>query len=219
MCASCAATLRRNPNAGRRTRPTAEEKHARAQKYRDANREGLRANYQRWAETNPGRARANAQKWRAANLEQKRATDRKWREANPTRGIWANMKQRCLNPKDDKFKDYGGRGITVCREWLDSFEQFFADTGPRPELEYTLDRIDVNGNYEPGNVRWATKREQANNRRVTPHLTLDGETLPLTEWAIRLGLSSATIRGRINRGWPIERVFAPTQRHAVGIAA
>lgn len=79
---------------------------------------------------------------------------------------WLNMKVRCLNPKCDKFKFYGGRGITICRRWIESFETFFADVGPRPGPEYSLDRYpDNDGNYQPGNVRWATKDEQSVNRR------------------------------------------------------
>lgn len=76
---------------------------------------------------------------------------------------WNMMLQRCTNPKRDKYEYYGGRGIKVCERWL-TFENFYADMGERPE-GWSLDRMDVNGNYEPGNCKWATKKEQANNRR------------------------------------------------------
>lgn len=78
---------------------------------------------------------------------------------------WSHMMSRCYRTKDLRYKDYGGRGITVCERWINSFENFVADMGKRPSKEYSLDRIDVNGNYEPSNCRWATQLEQRHNRR------------------------------------------------------
>lgn len=80
---------------------------------------------------------------------------------------WAAMKQRCLNPKNKRYADYGGRGITVHPDWVRSFERFFADVGPRPSPTHSLNRIDNNAGYEPGNVAWATRAEQRYNRRNT----------------------------------------------------
>ena len=80
-------------------------------------------------------------------------------------GIWCAMKARCGNPKTNRFAHYGGRGIQVCAKWKNSFEDFFADVGPRPSPDHSIDRINVDGNYKPGNVRWATPLEQARNKQ------------------------------------------------------
>jgi hypothetical protein len=83
--------------------------------------------------------------------------------------VWLNMKTRCYNPKDISYKNYGGRGIRVCDRWINSFENFYTDIGPKPNPEYSIDRIDVNGNYEPSNCKWSTIIEQNMNRRNVRH--------------------------------------------------
>jgi len=92
---------------------------------------------------------------------------------SPEYRAWADMKGRCLNPNDKDWVQWGGRGITVCSEWADphGFPAFLAYIGLRPGPDYSLDRIDVNGNYEPGNVRWATRSEQQRNKRPTSRAT------------------------------------------------
>jgi hypothetical protein len=84
---------------------------------------------------------------------------------SPEYSIWATAKQRVTNPNNERWSDYGGRGITMCPEWLASFEAFFAYVGPRPSPDHSIDRIDNDGNYEPGNVRWADRKTQRANRR------------------------------------------------------
>jgi hypothetical protein len=117
---------------------------------------------------------------------------------------WNHMRQRCGNPSDDRFSDYGGRGITVCERWLNSFEHFLADMGPRPSPKHSIDRIDNNGNYEPGNCRWATHLEQAQNTRTVLLVSALGLTLSVREWARRAGIHPSTLAYRIRSGWPIE---------------
>lgn len=119
---------------------------------------------------------------------------------SPEYRSWAAMKSRCFNPKATGYADYGGRGITVCERWCDSFEAFLADIGPRP-CGMTLDRYpDVNGNYEPGNCRWATAVEQGDNTRAARRLKLPDGEINLSEAARRAGLSNSTIRDRLRRG-------------------
>ncbi len=117
---------------------------------------------------------------------------------------WKGMIQRCTNPAAPDFACYGGRGITVCRRWLEGFENFYADMGPRPD-GFSLDRIEVDGDYAPENCRWASNLRQQNNRRSNHFLTVAGKTQSIADWAREYGLSDATISGRIKRGWDADR--------------
>jgi hypothetical protein len=128
---------------------------------------------------------------------------------------WRAMIQRCTNPRNRAWKDYGGRGIRVCDRWR-TFENFYADMGDPPPGA-TLDRVNSDGNYELGNCRWASKTEQARNRRNTPMLAYGGETLSYAEWAARMGVSVQTIHGRVRGGWSVEQTLGiapppPTMR-------
>lgn len=114
-------------------------------------------------------------------------------------GTWKAMKARCYNVRNKRYANYGGRGIIVCEKWLNSFTDFLQDVGYRPGKEYTLDRINNDGNYEPGNVRWATQTQQQRNRTVARQLTINGVTKPLAEWAEEYDIPPAIVRQRIDR--------------------
>lgn len=120
---------------------------------------------------------------------------------------WINMKMRCNNPKNHSYPYYGGRGIKVCERWDASFENFIADMGKPSRHRYSLDRINPEGNYEPGNVRWASQKTQGENKRSTRWITFQGETLSIAGWSRRLGLSHETLRCRIKRGMPLDRAI------------
>lgn len=116
--------------------------------------------------------------------------------------IYNGMKSRCNNPNVPAYKFYGGRGITVCSEWLDSFPKFrdwALANGYRDDL--TLDRKDTNGNYSPDNCRWSTKKEQALNTRRNHLVTISGVTKPLSVWCELYSINYKTVRDRLKRGW------------------
>lgn len=115
---------------------------------------------------------------------------------------WNSMIRRCTNPTNKVYEYYGARGITVCERWLSSFPCFLEDMGPCPS-GLTLDRIDCDGNYEPGNCRWATRQTQSRNRRTSHMITHNGLTMCLSEWSQRTGLSHTTILSRLRRGWSV----------------
>lgn len=126
---------------------------------------------------------------------------------------WSSMIARCENPNSPAYKNYGGRGITVCKRWRDSYANFFADMGKRPN-GLTIERIDNDKGYSPDNCKWATRAEQARNQRRTyKSLVSNGESLSLTDWASRTGLHSDCISSRLRRGWSVERALtAPRPR-------
>lgn len=123
--------------------------------------------------------------------------------------IWNNMKQRCFNPNSAEYHLYGLRGVSVCKEWLDSFEHFHewaVANGYQDDL--SIDRIDNNGPYAPWNCRWATAREQANNTRKTRFITYNGETRSMAEWSRTLGIKQSTLNMRINKyRWSVEEAL------------
>lgn len=122
--------------------------------------------------------------------------------------VWAHMLQRCSNPKTSRYHRYGGRGIKVCDRWH-NFLDFYSDMGQRPSPKHTIDRIDNDGNYEPGNCRWATKREQNHNKAVNRYVTYRGQRISLTK-AVEIaasGTSMGAVRGRLQRGWLLEEAL------------
>ncbi len=122
--------------------------------------------------------------------------------------IWNDMRTRCYQKSHRSYDDYGGRGITVCEEWKnssDSFIEWAFSSGYQENL--TLDRIDTNGNYEPSNCRWVTRKEQCNNTRRNVFLEYKGKRKTVSQWAEELGIKDGTIRGRLNRGWSVERAL------------
>ena len=119
---------------------------------------------------------------------------------------WANMVDRCTNKNNDSFEYYGGRGITVTDKWK-SFENFYSDMGQKPSELYTLERIDNNGNYEPGNCRWATRKEQANNKRNNRRETHNGKTQTLAQWAAEVGISRSLLFHRLKNGMSMEEAL------------
>lgn len=134
-------------------------------------------------------------------------------KVSPEYNSWVHMIQRCHNPNNKDYKNYGGRGIEVCDMWKDSFEAFLLMVGKRPTLKHTIERIDTNKGYEPGNVRWATRAEQNLNTRSNVRLTIDGETKTVSEWSKdeRCPVSMFTIYKRLDRGWDGSRaVFTPS---------
>jgi hypothetical protein len=132
----------------------------------------------------------------------------------PEYAAWASMRARCTNANIAGFKDYGGRGISVCERWRESYNLFLQDMGPRPSTAHSLDRIDVNGDYEPSNCRWATTTEQARNRQGTIYLEHDGLRLSLPDWADRLGVPPGRLYNRVKQGLTISDVLSPKRRKA-----
>lgn len=143
------------------------------------------------------------------------------KEINTTHGesrtrlynIWEHIVSRTCNVNNDRYYDYGGRGISICKEWesYENFSNWAKENGYNDLL--TIDRIDVNGNYEPSNCRWTTELVQANNRRNNVYLEYEGKKMSLKDWSRVTGLSYDTIRSRYRRGWSIEKILKTTKQN------
>ncbi|EQK46950.1 hypothetical protein LPC27_03930 [Paraclostridium bifermentans] len=131
---------------------------------------------------------------------------------------WLNIKQRCNNPKNPRYKNYGGRGIEVCEEWANnfiSFKNWAIKNNYNDNL--TIDRVDVNGNYEPSNCRWISNKTQQNNRTNNRIIEFNGERKTLKEWSETLNIKYNTLQKRLNKGWAIEVALTlPIQKHRKG---
>lgn len=136
-------------------------------------------------------------------------------QKTPEYTSWQCMIDRCSNPNAVSYARYGGRGITVCKLWRESYSAFLEHVGRKPSPEHTLERIENHKGYEPGNVRWATPLEQAQNTRQKEkavRLTHLNQTLLLTEWAKEFGIDQSTLRRRLRTGWSMERALTTPTR-------
>jgi hypothetical protein len=152
-------------------------------------------------------------------LQKERAAETQFKhgkEGSKVYDAWCHIKSRCFNPNDKQYKDYGGRGIKVCKRWL-IFENFYKDMGDPSEngRKVSLDRKDNNGDYEPLNCRWADQKMQVNNQRRSKFYTYEGETHVLPDWAKIKGVSYYQLRQRIyQRGWSFEEAITAPPRYS-----
>lgn len=139
---------------------------------------------------------------------------RKWPVEHRT---WRNIISRCHREQDKDYPRYGGRGITVCERWRESFEAFLSDMGPRPSDRHSIDRLDNNGPYAPDNCAWNLMREQSRNRRNSTLITFNGETKNIVDWAASAGLCRVLIKHRLRAGWSVQDALTrPADRSANG---
>lgn len=125
----------------------------------------------------------------------------------PEYRAWQGMIRRCENRSCKWYHRYGGRGIVVCQRWRESFVNFLQDIGNRPSAVHSLDRIDNDGNYEPGNCRWVTRREQTLNSSVPRMISFNGMTRSVSDWARSLGIKIPTLEKRLLSGWSLEEAL------------
>jgi len=133
---------------------------------------------------------------------------------SPEYSSWEHMKARCYNKSNGSYRLYGKKGIEVCERWKDSFENFYADMGPKPSRKHSVGRIDGTKGYSPENCRWETPTQQAGNTSRNVYLTYNGETKPIERWARELGIAPNTLRNRLKKGWDVEKALTcpPLQR-------
>jgi hypothetical protein len=129
------------------------------------------------------------------------------RRPSPEYVSWLSIKHRCFDPNHDSYQYYGACGITMCSEWIGSFEAFLAYIGPKPPGRFTIHRIDNNRGYEPGNVKWADDFEQQNNTSANVRLAFQGRTLTMAQWARELNIPQGTVTWRKLQGWSTEEIL------------
>lgn len=161
--------------------------------------------------------RAWMRDFRANNPELVKRRKQRWNGANRLYRIYKCMKSRCKHRSNPSFDSYGGRGITVCERWAASFHAFAHDMGEPPSNRHSIERVESDGNYEPGNCRWATPKEQAGNRSNNRHITAFGETKLAVDWASdkRCTVKEGTLRARIRSGWEPERAITKASQRRV----
>ena len=185
----------------------------RQREYYKANKEAIRQ-YESERRKNPERIEAKRADYQR-NRDRYRKKMRNYRARNSEKFIYRAMLDRCLNEKSTGYKNYGGRGITVCDRWrgLEGFINFQLDVGPRPSSKHSLERRDVNGNYDPGNCCWATPEEQGGNKRTSVRVTYKGKTKCLRAWSREFGVRYGTLHSRLQvQGWDANRVFSELER-------
>jgi hypothetical protein len=126
---------------------------------------------------------------------------------------WSAMLTRCYNKNSTDYEDYGGRGIQVCEEWRRSFQQFLDDMGPKPSVHHTVDRRNNDKGYNPENCRWATRKEQGNNKRNNRIIEYNGRRLTLSQWAEETGLTYSALQYRLDKGWSIDAALTTPTLH------
>ena len=120
---------------------------------------------------------------------------------------WCGIKRRCYNPNDSHYLHYGGRGIAMSDEWRSSFSAFLRDMGPRPSGDYSIERIDTDGVYSAMNCKWLPIPQQANNKRTSVWLTLNGQSKTLADWSRLTGIPYCSLQARLKRGWTVEKTL------------
>lgn len=136
--------------------------------------------------------------------------DARQKGVSRTYAIWIGIKQRCFNPNTEHYERYGGRGITICDAWAEDYSVFLTDVGEQPK-GMTLERIDNNGNYEPNNVRWSSRKDQANNRVTNVFVEYQGMSKTLAQWAEHLGMKYGCIGSRWKKGVRGDALFTPAK--------
>lgn len=150
------------------------------------------------------------------NFSASKTTHGERKNRTPEYAAWTAMKQRCLNAKCRAFKDWGGRGISICDRWM-NYENFLEDVGRRPSSKHSLGRKDNNGNYTPNNVRWEVQLEQHNNKRSNLPISFGGQTKTLAQWARTIGISGTNLARRLQK-WPIAKALTlPPNSHVMQI--
>jgi hypothetical protein len=186
---------------------TKEERQAYDRAYRAKKRAKKVTQARGWRHRNAEHMRQYSRDRYAANRERILAQRRNGKTRTPEYVTWLNMKQRCYDPACRSYRWYGARGITVCDRWRDSFDNFYADMGPRPSKSDSIDRLDGNGSYSQENCRWATKQEQVANLRSNVVIEFNGKKQHIAAWARKTGLSEKVIGERRKKGLPPEQIL------------